>query len=344
MFDGKAFGREIVEAVKGHIERAVSPINRRLAALEKRIDDLPAPRDGKDADLSEVRRMISEELVDITAAVNAIEPAPLLPDIPKMIEDALAARLDVEEMERSIEEVVRAVVAEIPPPKDGSSVTLEDVLPELSKQAHDFLAALPAPVDGKSVTLDEVAPLIASEVDKRVRELPLAKDGKDGRDGIDGRDGVGLAGALIDREGNLVVTLTNGEARSLGPVVGKDGDPGRPGQNGAGIDDFEAKLMPDNRTIAMTFHGKDYDYTAELGFPAMIYRGVFKEGEYAQGDTVTWGGSLWHCDADKTSEKPGDGSKDWTLCAKKGRDGKDGVMREAKATMPVRVGVPARGE
>jgi hypothetical protein len=35
---------------------------------------------------------------------------------------------------------------------------------------------------------------------------------------------------------------------------------------------------------------------------------------------VTWAGSLWHCDK-ATKNKPG--TDDWTLAAKKGRDGKD---------------------
>ena len=58
--------------------------------------------------------------------------------------------------------------------------------------------------------------------------------------------------------------------------------------------------------------------------PAMVYRGVFKSGdEYLPGDTVTWGGSLWHCD-EQTQDKPGEtGSKGWTLAAKRGRDGRD---------------------
>ena len=62
----------------------------------------------------------------------------------------------------------------------------------------------------------------------------------------------------------------------------------------------------------------------QLELPAMIYRGIFKAGMYAAGDTVTWGGSLWHCD-EPTEDKPGEvGSKGWTLAAKRGRDGRDG--------------------
>jgi hypothetical protein len=59
--------------------------------------------------------------------------------------------------------------------------------------------------------------------------------------------------------------------------------------------------------------------------PVMVYRGVFVPGDYEPGDTVTWAGSMWHCQQ-PTSDKPGEiGSKGWTLCVKKGRDGKDGV-------------------
>lgn len=64
--------------------------------------------------------------------------------------------------------------------------------------------------------------------------------------------------------------------------------------------------------------------------PAMIYRGVLRDGEsYEQGDTVTWGGSLWHCN-EPTAEKPLEGGKAWTLAAKRGRDGKEGAPGESK--------------
>lgn len=56
-------------------------------------------------------------------------------------------------------------------------------------------------------------------------------------------------------------------------------------------------------------------------FPVVIYRDVFKEGaEYAEGDAVTFGGSLWIC-RETTTEKPGQ-SDAWRLSAKKGRDAK----------------------
>lgn len=48
MFDGEAFGAEIVDVVKGYVERATAPLLARIDALEKQIAELPAPKDGKD--------------------------------------------------------------------------------------------------------------------------------------------------------------------------------------------------------------------------------------------------------------------------------------------------------
>lgn len=60
--------------------------------------------------------------------------------------------------------------------------------------------------------------------------------------------------------------------------------------------------------------------------PIQEYKGVFRpEGEYVAHDTATWAGSLWHCNVTGTKAKPGDGSSDWTLAVKKGRDAKEVV-------------------
>ena len=58
--------------------------------------------------------------------------------------------------------------------------------------------------------------------------------------------------------------------------------------------------------------------------PFMLYRDIYERGkEYAEGDVVTWGGSLWCCRAERTTATPGtDG--DWRLIVKEGRRGKDG--------------------
>ena len=56
---------------------------------------------------------------------------------------------------------------------------------------------------------------------------------------------------------------------------------------------------------------------------ALEYAGTFEPGrQYVRGNFVTHFGSLWHCNG-ATKESPGGGSPNWTLAAKRGKDGKD---------------------
>lgn len=195
------------------------------------------------------------------------------------------------------------------PGRDG--LDGKDADPQLiARMVADAIAALPVPADGK--------------------------DGRDGKDGIDGKDGekgadgAGIAELLIDRGGVLVATFTDGRMKTLGPVVGKDGQPGQPGKDGAdgrdgfALDDFDVSMMEDGRTIELSFERGDVRNEFELKFPVVIDRGVWKEGsKYEQGDAVTWGGSLWI--AQKETEAKPDSGDGWRLSVKRGRDGKDKV-------------------
>jgi hypothetical protein len=145
--------------------------------------------------------------------------------------------------------------------------------------------------------------------------------GEPGEKGADGRDGVGLADALIDADGRLVLTMTDGTTKALGVVKGADGKDGEPGKTFT-LDDFEVVPM-DERTIKMGFVYGEVMHSFELEFPVPIYRGRFQIGEkYARGDLATWGGHLWHCDEDR-GKKPDEPESGWTLAVKRGRDGKD---------------------
>jgi ketosteroid isomerase-like protein len=203
---------------------------------------------------------------------------------------------------------VKTAVSAIPVPKDGEYGS-----------------------DGKSVTVEDVAPLIASEVEKRVSELPSAKDGKDG---ADGKDGVSLAGAFIDRDGNLAITLSNGEVKSLGPVAGKDGEPGKPGEDGFGFDDLSVEYDGE-KTMTLKFTKGERVKEFLINMPVPIDRGVFKDdGEYKSGDGVSWAGSFWIAQKDNPTGKPDAG--DWRLSVKRGRDGRDGVVK-TKITPKVKI-------
>src|SRR5690606_10089999 len=59
---------------------------------------------------------------------------------------------------------------------------------------------------------DEVATLVDLHVAEAVAKIEPIQ-GEKGNPGADGKDGIGLAGAIIDRNGELVVTLTIGEAK-----------------------------------------------------------------------------------------------------------------------------------
>ncbi|WP_210307365.1 hypothetical protein [Aquamicrobium lusatiense] len=160
--------------------------------------------------------------------------------------------------------------------------------------------------------------------------------GADGADGRDGKDGVDAVEFFKSDAGHLIVTMSNGATRDLGPIVGKDGAPGR---DGFSLKDFDAELMPDGRSILLKFADEtDTSFAVELGIPTMIYRGAYKHDQtYSRGDTVTWNGSLWHCNVDGNGDRPGDRDSGWSLAAKAGRDGKDYSPQEPKAHEPVRL-------
>ena len=147
------------------------------------------------------------------------------------------------------------------------------------------------------------------------------------------RDGVGVAGAIIDRDGELTLTLTDGTTRGLGRVVGHDGAPGEKGEPGRdgidgkdgadalGFDDMDA-TYDGGRTITLRFARGDRVKEFSFEVPMVIDRGVYSQGrEYSPGDGVTWAGSYWIAQ-EHTTEKP-DTGKGWRLAVKRGRDGKD---------------------
>jgi hypothetical protein len=151
--------------------------------------------------------------------------------------------------------------------------------------------------------------------------------GQQGEKGERGREGAGVTGAAITREGELMLTLSDGSMLMPGRVDGRDG---------LSIEDLSVEYDGE-RTMTLVFSRGEKRKELPITFPAMIYRGVFEAGrDYVRGDTVTSGGSLYHCNVAATAARPGDGSTDWTLSVKHGRDGRDGRSGE-KAERTVRL-------
>jgi hypothetical protein len=209
------------------------------------------------------------------------------------------------------------------PGKDADPISMPDVAAEIL--ATDELKTL--------VDLH-----VAEAVAKYFEENPIqhGKDGKPGEKGEPGEsikgepgaDGVGLAGAVINRAGELVVTKTNGEAIALGVVVGKDGDSGKDGADGLGFDDLSA-TYDGERGVVLKFQRGEVVKEFALHLPVVIDRGYWREGTEAKaGDAMTHDGTLWIALRD-TKAKPARESEDWRIGARKGRDGLQGPPGKA---------------
>ena len=311
-FDIKAFGEELGGVIAAELKplladikslrercealEARPPVEEIKAMIEQAVKAIPAPKDGTSVTIDDVRPLIEQ-------AVKALPP-------PAPGKDGTSVTID--DVKPLIEQAVKAIPAPADG-KDGTSVTIDDVRP-LIEQA---VKALPTPADGKdgtSVTIDDVRPLI----EQAVKALPTPADGK---------DGVGAAGAMIDRDDCLLLTLTNGEVKNLGRVVGKDG---------ASFDEFD--LTFDAEASEVVVKARSGDVTKEVRAPikGITLGGYWRDGTKAKAQEAwSHGGCLWVARKD-TSSKPDATSEDWLLAARKGRDG-EGVERAAPPTGPVKL-------
>ena len=190
-----------------------------------------------------------------------------------------------EDLRPLLQELVTAAVGEIPVPRDG-----KDYDPAVLKQAvDDAVAALPPAQDGRDALQLEIQPFI-DEAKSYTR------------------------GSYATHNGGLwrAYEKTHG-MRGWECIVD-------------GVSDVDISMNGQRNFIVTVNRASGASEKKFFDIPTMVYRGVFKSGdEYLPGDTVTWGGSLWHCD-EQTQDKPGEtGSKGWTLAAKRGRDGRGKV-------------------
>lgn len=269
------------------------------------------------------------------------------------IRDAVAPLLKrIDELEKDLEGMAAQLQSEITafnaepvpgpagaPGKDAEPID-KDVL------VKELLAMIPIPADGKGGMAGAPGKDGRDGVDGQKGvdgKDGLAgangvdgKDGLRGADGAKGADGLGLAGAMIDRDGALQVTLTNGEVKNLGPVVGRNGADGK---DGLSLDGFELEYLPESHEIAMkaTAAGR----VKELRYPAGGIRpaGYWREGTKAQaGEAWVHDGSLWIA-IKSTGAKPMTGLDDWIIAARKGRDGERGAKGiDGSPPPPIKLG------
>jgi len=324
----------------GLVRDALAPLLQRLTKLEERevpegrpgrdadpemvaeqiraaLEGLPAPRAGKDAD------PVTDDQIALQVARHLEEnPVPAGRDADQVDVEALAdlvvaKLLDSDRLATLVDLATGSAVAkhlEENPVRDGRDAD-PAVIERAVKAAVD---ALPAPKDGRDA--DPVTEQqLAAQVARHLAVNPPQP----------GADGVGLAGAMIDRAGELVITTTKGEAVRLGKVVGEDGRDGISFETATGEYDaergFVIKLGAGERRT-------------ELVLPYMVHRGFWREGLSTKaGQSITHDGALWIAKRDNASKPCLENEQDWALAARKGRDGKDGKSVRVPAE-PVKLG------
>lgn len=149
-------------------------------------------------------------------------------------------------------------------------------------------------------------------------------DGKDGQNGKDGLNGVDGSPGKSAYEIAVDHGFKGTQLEFAQKQFGKDGQDGRNGIDGIGFDDLKVEFDGE-RAVSLKFVGEGNTKSYEFSIPAMIYKGVYKDGQnYQVGDTVTDNGSLWTC-LKETNERPISADKGyWQLAVKHGRQGEKG--------------------
>jgi len=297
--------------------------------------EIPVPQDGKSVTLDDVRPMIEE---GITAAVAAI-PAPKDGENGKDADPAVIRQMVEEIAPVAVSESVRAYFEANPvrDGMDGTSVTLEDVIPIIEEKIAEAVAAIPAPKDGKD------------GVD--------GKDGRDGEPGPKGDRGQGIDDIdlqLADDGRAMVLRFTAGDVKRSFEVALPEGPAGRDGVDGApgerGPEGPEGKLRQvrewEDRVHyagdVVTYEGGVYQAVRDTGKEpggddwccivkpgrdgadgrSFTLRGTYSaDAEYRALDVVALNGASFAAKQDNPGECPGPG---WQLVATQGKAGKPG--------------------
>ena len=204
---------------------------------------------------------------------------------------------------------VERAVAELPAPKDGKSVTADDVKPMLADMVLEATRSASEPA--VKAYLDS---LVAQCVAEAVKALPKPADGRDALDlhvlpAINAEKSY-PRGTFAKHLGGLwrAFEATDG-MRGWECIV-------------EGLVGVDVAQEGDRKFVVTATTSSGASTAKEFTVPVMIYRGIYREQTtYDEGDTVTWAGSTWVCRR-VTSDKPGQ-SDAWGLSVKKGRDGKD---------------------
>jgi hypothetical protein len=184
---------------------------------------LPPAENGKDADPELIRSMVAEEVARLPEAPAGKDAD--MAEVERLIAEAVAR---VEPRGPDMD-VVRAIISEavgeLPAPapgKDAEPPTEAELIALVAPIVDRAVQAIEKPKDGKSVTTEELRPLVdetvAAAIAEAVRAIPAPKDGAPGKDGmlpivVAWSDRVHRAGEVVTMGGSTYqATIDTGKA------------------------------------------------------------------------------------------------------------------------------------
>jgi hypothetical protein len=310
------------------------------SVIAEEVSKVPAAKDGKDADLSLVKAFIVEEVAKIPAPKDGKDGESVdIDQVKKLVSDEIIGQTMFQEspLEHLCKQIVKGQVAAaldgIPKPadgrdgSDGKDADLEIVKGFIQQE----IKSIPIP-KVESFTLEQVEKMVADAVAAAIANIPPAKDGEDGKDAL----AIQILPAIDESKSYPRGTFAlhkNGTWRAYQKTVGMKGWE----CTQVGVADTSIEMVDDRTISSKTILSNGEIQEKTLKLKNTIYKGVVQEGAtYEEGDFVTWGGSIWHCD-EPTSERPREGHKSWTLAVKKGRDYREPVKSDFDPNKPVKM-------
>lgn len=320
------------EITRKAIADAVEPLAARIKELEGRPAYDPQPHAEASAAVLRSIGQINERIDTVAKSIPApYDDSGLVDRLSKQLEalrEQIPAAYDDTAMKSAFSEQGKRVAAVV----DGVQA-VKDRIEEVAK-------SVPAAYDDTALRneMDVLLKGVDAQLDHLRKQAPA-----DGKPGADGRDALQL---------EVLPAIDEQKSYTRGTYAKHAGGLWRSFEQTSGMRGWECivdgiadvVISPseeDPRVVGVEVkRASGASDAVVIAVPAMVYKGVFKSESgdgYAIGDTVTWAGSLWHCNVTGTKALPGDRSADWTLAVKKGRDGRE-VVKTERAQGPVKIG------
>lgn len=157
-------------------------------AVADEVAAIPRPEDGKSVTIEDVRPLIDGAIAAIPKpedgkSVTPEDVRPMLAEMVAAIPPTPAQEVRPELVSAMVRAEVERAVAEIPEPKDGTSVHPDTVRVMVTDAVADAVAkaiTLLPPIEPERVDMDEVRRLLADEVTRTLATWERPKDGDDG--------------------------------------------------------------------------------------------------------------------------------------------------------------------